>query len=93
MSISIAQSRQQFAALVVAAQTVPQVITKHNAPVAVLVSADYFKRTEATSHQKLSVYDTLMALRAEHFPLDEAGLSLSDRTLAWTRANSFGDEQ
>jgi len=39
MSISIAQSRQQLSALIAAAQQAPQVITKHNTPVAVLVSA------------------------------------------------------
>ncbi len=48
MSISIAQSRQQLSALIAAAQQHPQVITKHNTPVAVLVSADYFARSEAS---------------------------------------------
>ncbi len=49
MSTSIAQSRQQFAALVVAAQVTPQVITKRNTPVAVIVSANYFETTLALS--------------------------------------------
>ena len=37
MSTSVAQSRQQLSALIAAAQEQPQVITKHNTPVAVLV--------------------------------------------------------
>ena len=47
MSISIAQSRQQLSALIAAAQQQPQIITNRNKPVAVLVSAEYFARSEA----------------------------------------------
>jgi prevent-host-death family protein len=97
MSISIAQSRQQLSSLIEAAQTTPQVITKRNAPVAVLVSADYFKRTEAAAHSTDSFYNTLIALRAEHDPLDNQGLdsagTQATRTTAWTRANSFADSE
>jgi prevent-host-death family protein len=91
MSTSIAQSRQQFAALVVAAQAAPQIITKHNTPVAVIVSADYFKRAEATKRPDASFYETLVALRAAQMPVDEAGLGETNRTLAWTRGAAFGD--
>jgi prevent-host-death family protein len=97
MSISIAQSRQQLSSLIEAAQTTPQVITKRNAPVAVLVSADYFKRTEAAAHSADSFYNTLIALRAEYAPLDNQGLGKTGihatRTAAWTRANSFADNE
>jgi prevent-host-death family protein len=93
MSISIAQSRQQLSALIDAAQSAPQVITKRNAPVAVLVSADYFKRTEAAAHSADSFYNTLMALRTVHTPLDDVGLGMAGaqaaRTAAWTRTNNF----
>jgi prevent-host-death family protein len=99
MPTSIAQSRQQLAALIAAAQTSPQVITKHNAPVAVLVSHDYFKRSEASiqsaSH---SIYSQLLALREVYAPTDSAGLEISDnaahhiertRQTAWSRGNPF----
>jgi prevent-host-death family protein len=90
MSISIAQSRQQLSSLIDAAQSKPQVITKRNTPVAVLVSADYFKRTESAAHSAESFYNTLIALREAHPPADDAGLpSLADRASAWTRTNGF----
>ena len=92
MSISIAQSRQQLSLLIDAAQSKPQVITKRNTPVAVLVSADYFKRTETAAHSAESFYNTLIALREAHPPADDAGLpSLSDRAASWERTNSFTD--
>jgi prevent-host-death family protein len=97
MSISIAQSRQQLSSLIEAAQTTPQVITKRNTPVAVLVSADYFKRTEAAAHSADSFYNNLIALRTEYAPLDNQGLgsaaTQATRTAAWARANSFADSE
>jgi prevent-host-death family protein len=91
MSISIAQSRQQLSALISAAQMVPQVITKRNKAVAVLVSADYFNRTEAAAKPEVTFFNQLMQLRTEHAPQDDDGIPGADtsRTLAWSRANSF----
>jgi prevent-host-death family protein len=93
MSISIAQSRQQLSSLIDAAQSKPQVITKRNTPVAVLVSAEYFKRTEAAAHSADSFYNALMALRGTYAPLDNTGIPGADTTRAatWARANSFTD--
>ena len=98
MSISIAQSRQHLSALIDAAQSTPQVITKRNAPVAVIVSAEYFKRTEVASHSADSLYSSIMAARAAHLPADDMGLvvetasaSPAARSTAWTRANSFAN--
>ena len=73
MYISIAQSRQQLAALIAAAQQTPQIITKRNKAVAVLVSADYFNRSEAAVAQSEgSFFNQLMQLRATHLPQGEA---------------------
>ena len=94
MSISIAQSRQQLSALIDAAQSAPQVITKRNAPVAVIVSAEYFKRTEVAVHSTNSLYSSIMAARATHLPTDELGLVAgATRAAAWTRSNSFADTE
>ena len=95
MSISIAQSRQQLSALIAAAQQQPQVITKHNTPVAVLVSADYFQRSEAAvKPAALSLYSQLLQLRETFAPHDDTGLAESDgsaRQTAWLRTNAFAD--
>ncbi len=95
MSISIAQSRQQLSALIAAAQQHPQVITKHNTPVAVLVSADYFARSEASVKPVAeSIYKQVLQLRENFAPQDNAGLSgpdLAARQSAWQRANAFAD--
>ena len=97
MSISIAQSRQQLSFLIQAAQSAPQVITKRNTPVAVLVSADYFKRTESVALGADDFYSKLITLRQAHPPLDDIGIpssaetSAEARSAAWTRSNSFAD--
>jgi prevent-host-death family protein len=95
MSISIAQSRQQLSALIAAAQQQPQVITKHNKPVAVLVSADYFARTEAAVTPPAdSFYNQVLQLREAFPPQDDAGLSdpaTAGRLSAWQRENAFTD--
>ena len=98
MSISIAQSRQHLSELISAAQTTPQVITKRSTPIAVLVSADYFKRTQAaTAHTATNYYSTLIALRSTYPPVDDIGIpSLSgstSRATTWSRANSFADSE
>lgn len=95
MSISIAHSRQQLSSLIEAAQSVPQVITKRNTPVAVLVSADYFKRTETAAHSAESFYNTLLVLRDAYPPLDDVGIPSTGTTRlsTWTRANSFTDSE
>ncbi len=97
MSISIAQSRQQLAALIDAAQSAPQVITKRNAPVAVIVSAEYFKRTEVAAHSADNLYNSIMAARAANLPTDDLGLvaggAQDTRVAAWTRSNSFADTE
>lgn len=102
MSISIAQSRQQLSSLITAAQLAPQVITKRNAPVAVLVSAEYFKRSEAAVKPVgNSFYSQLIALREAYAPTDNVGLEIKDtsknkrnnnRQAAWTRANAFTEQ-
>ena len=94
MSISIAQSRQQLSSLIAAAQTAPQIITKRNKAVAVLVSADYFKRTEvAAAKIESDFFSQLMKLRTAHAPLDDHGIPGADqpRSKAWSRANPFVD--
>jgi hypothetical protein len=95
MSNSIAQSRQQLSALIAAAQLQPQVITKHNKPVAVLVSADYFARSEAAITPPAdSFYSQVLQLREDVPPQDDAGLGGPDtaaRPSAWQRANAFTD--
>jgi prevent-host-death family protein len=95
MSISIAQSRQQLSALIAAAQKQPQVITNRNAPVAVLVSADYFQRSEAAVKPLAeSFYSQLLRLRETFAPQDETGLAgpgATTRQTAWQRANAFAE--
>ena len=93
MSISIAQSRQQLSALIAAAQQQPQVITNRNKPVAVLVSAEYFARSEAAVKP---LYDSFFAqvqqLRETFPPQDDSGLAVPEtaaRQSAWQRANGF----
>lgn len=97
MSISIAQSRQQLSALIDSAQTAPQVITKRNTPVAVLVSADYFNRTQVAANTTGSYYNTLLALRSTYPPVDDAGIPMLDesasRAATWSRTNTFVDSK
>lgn len=95
MSTSVAQSRQQLSALIAAAQEQPQVITKHNTPVAVLVSPQYFARSEAAVKPVAqSFYSQVLELRASIAPQDDTGLGGPDssaRQAAWQRANAFAD--
>ncbi len=97
MSISIAQSRKQLSALIESAQSTPQVITKRNTPVAVLVSADYFKRTQVAAQAAGSYYSTLLALRSTYPPVDDVGIpsisASTSRTAAWSRLNSFPESE
>ena len=93
MSISIAQSRQQLSALIAAAQQQPQVITNRNKPVAVLVSAEYFARSEAAVKPvDDSFYAQVQQLRETFPPQDDTGLPVPEtaaRNAAWQRANDF----
>jgi prevent-host-death family protein len=95
MSTSIAQSRQQLSALIAAAQQQPQVITNRAKPVAVLVSADYFARSEAAVQAPAeSFYSQVLQLRDAFAPQDDVGLGEPDaaaRASAWQRANAFAD--
>lgn len=93
MSTSIAQSRQQLSALIMAAQQQPQVITNRNTPVAVLVSAAYFQRSEAAIQPVTeSLYSQVLRLRETYAPQDDTGLpGPSVRQTAWQRANAFAD--
>ncbi len=97
ISISIAQSRQQLSSLISAAQLEPQTITKRNKAVAVLVSADYFKRTELAAAKSEAVekgfFNQLMALRTAHPPQDDQGIPGADqpRISSWSRSNPFAD--
>jgi len=93
MSISIAQSRQQLSALIAAAQQQPQIITNRNTPVAVLVSAEYFARSQAAVKPvNDSFYAQVQQLRETFPPQDNAGLAVPEtaaRQAAWQRANGF----
>ena len=93
MSISIAQSRQQLSALIAAAQQQPQIITNRNKPVAVLVSAEYFARSEAAVKPiEDSFYAQVQQLRETYPPQDDSGLVVQDsdaRQAAWQRGNAF----
>jgi prevent-host-death family protein len=93
MSISIAQSRQQLSALIAAAQQQPQIITNRNTPVAVLVSAEYFARSQAAVKPvNDSFYAQLQQLRETFPPQDDTGLAVPEtaaRQAAWQRANGF----
>jgi len=95
MSFSIAQTRQQLSTLIAAAQQQPQVITRHNTPVAVLVSADYFARSEAAVKPEAgSFYSRMLKLRETFAPQDDDGLVASASTckpLGWQRDNPFAD--
>ena len=95
MSTSIAQSRQQLSALIAAAQQQPQVITNRNTPVAVLVSADYFQRSQAAVKPVTeSFYNHLLQLRETFVMQDDTGLAGPEptpRQTAWQRANAFAD--
>jgi prevent-host-death family protein len=95
MSISIAQSRQQLSALIAAAQQQPQVITNRNTPVAVLVSVDYFARSEvAVKPVADSFYSQVLQLRETFPPQDDTGFAAPNpaaRQTAWQRANAFID--
>ena len=94
MSISVAQSRQQLSALISAAQVTPQVITKRNKTVAVLVSADYFERSAAAvMHNEGSFFKQLLQLRAAHAPQDDDGIPSIGRIggSSWSRTNPFTD--
>jgi len=93
MSTSIAQLRRQLSALIAAAQHTPQVISKRNKPVAVLVSADYFAQCEqAAAPTGASFYRQLLQLRETYPPQDDAGLVAPEsafRQAAWQRTNAF----
>jgi len=93
MSISIAQSRQKLSALIAAAQQQPQIITNRNTPVAVLVSAEYFARSQAAVKPvNDSFYAQLQQLRETFPPQDDTGLAVPEtaaRQAAWQRANGF----
>jgi len=93
MSISVAQSRQQLSALIAAAQQHPQVISKRNKPVAVLVSADYFERTQSAAVPAPDrFFGKLMQLRQTYAPQDDIGLPQNQpRQADWQRANAFTD--
>ncbi len=72
----------------------PQVITKRNKAIAVLVSADYFTRTEAAAAKPDDTFfNRLMQLRAEHAASNDGGIPGVDtpRLQARTRANAFVD--
>ena len=93
MSMSIAESRQQLSALIAAAQLQPQVITNRNKPVAVLVSADYFARSEAAVKPLVEgFYSQLLQLRETFPPQDDMGFggtAPAGRPAAWQRDNAF----
>ena len=76
MTYSVAHSRQHLPSLIAAAQIEPQVITKYHRPVAIVVSPAYFELAQRTvaalPAAGVSVYDRIMAARAEHPPESEA---------------------
>lgn len=90
MPKSISAARQQLSALIAAAQFAPQVVTKRNSPVAVLVSIEYFNRSKvAIQPGEGSFYDALMALRERHPPSDNTGLNgVNTRAKDWLRSQT-----
>lgn len=99
MSTSIAQSRQQLSALIDLAQSEPQVIPRHNSPIGVLVSNEYYERTASIVLPTHSVYEYIMAVREMVGPLEDGDLETqsvlsqqSAPTKSWTRPNSFLDD-
>lgn len=75
MSSSVSQVRQHMSAVIAAAQQRPQVITKRNRPVAVMVSTEYFMRNEVAEEPVAeSFYNQLMQLREIYPPQDDTGL-------------------
>jgi prevent-host-death family protein len=95
MPHSITQARKQLSALIAAAQWQPQVITKRNKPVAVLVSPDYFRRSKSAPKPVAeNFYSQLLRLRQTLVPLDETGLAGSEadtRQSAWPRVKADGE--
>ncbi len=90
MSASIAESRKNLTALIVAAQETPQIITKRNQPVAVLISTHYFERSQLfVEPVKRSFYENLLELRKTHALDDNAGFETSSRAASWKRPNPF----
>lgn len=94
MTSSIAQTRQQLSAIIEAAQHAPQIITKHNAPVAVLVSAEFFNACAPLQRPAAACfYDRLQVLRTQNVPNDNSGLEASTAAAGtkWQRSNPFAD--
>ncbi len=93
MSASIAESRKQLATLIEAAQKTPQVITKRNQPVAVLVSNEYFEKTQTFVDPNVpSFYERLLEFRRTHVLDDNTGFETTPRAESWNRSNSFAKE-
>lgn len=96
LPISIAQSRQQWSSLIAAAQQQPQIITNRHTPVAVLVSMDYFERSQAATSASASRFcDTLHQLRVTFATEDDMGLPTPEanaRHTAWQRGNAFAQD-
>ncbi len=96
MAISVAQFRQQLPSFIAAAQLAPQFITKHDAPVAVLVSPAYFEEQLKRAQNpgafaaENSFHAQLMQLRFKHPQGDGPELStLVGARRSGARANSF----
>jgi PHD/YefM family antitoxin component YafN of YafNO toxin-antitoxin module len=93
---TVAQSRQNLAALIAAAQDAPQVITRHDKPVAVMVSPDFFTRAQGVAlDSNQSFFNQLMQARKQFPPSDDKGLppQALKRRASWQRANPFVDSQ
>jgi prevent-host-death family protein len=93
--LSIAQTRQRLSGLIAAAQQQPQVISKLGKPVAVLVSADYFARSEATLKPPAErFFSQVLQLREAFPPPDESGFGGPDPCASpsgWQRTDTFAD--
>jgi hypothetical protein len=64
------------------------VITKRNQSVAVLVSNEYFEKTQTSMEPNVtSFYETLLEFRRAHALNDDSGFETTPRADGWNRPN------
>ncbi len=90
---TIASSRQNLAAVIAAAQEQPQIITRHDKPVAIVVSPEYFENASGSASAHGNFFSKLMQARQQFAPRDNAGLKgrVPSRKSSWQRSNPFAD--
>lgn len=90
---TIASSRQNLAAVISAAQEQPQIITRHDKPVAIVVSPEYFQNASGSASASGGFFSQLMQARQQFASTDNAGLKgrVPSRKSSWQRSNPFAD--